>query len=70
MAKIKKTMTLGEILRKYPETYEVFQKYGLRCIGCIMISFETLEQAAKAHGIDLKKLLKELNEVIEKKKSK
>ncbi|RLJ03277.1 MAG: disulfide oxidoreductase [Candidatus Aenigmatarchaeota archaeon] len=62
--KIKKDMSIGEIVARWPETVEVFFRNGLHCVGCHIASFETLEDGARAHGIDLKKLLKELNEAV------
>lgn len=61
---ITKKMKLNEVIQKYPETIEVFFKYGLGCIGCSYASFETIEEGCKAHGIDADKLVKELNEEI------
>ena len=64
--KIKKTMSLGEIVSKYPESADILMKYGLHCIGCFVATYETLEQGAMAHGIEGKKLnnmLKELNKL-------
>ena len=61
---ITKTMTLGEIAAEHPESVEILAKYGLRCVGCSVAAWETLEQGATAHGIDDKKLndiLEELN---------
>jgi hybrid cluster-associated redox disulfide protein len=66
--KIKKEMSMGEILTKYPEASDVFQKHGLHCLGCAIASFETVEQGAAAHGMDLDKLLEDLNKVADKKK--
>ena len=60
-AKITKEMPIEEILTKFPESVPVFQKHGLHCIGCFAASFETLEQGAAAHGMDIEKLLKDLN---------
>lgn len=63
--KITKEMTIGQVIRKYPKTIFVFLDYGLHCIGCPMAQSEngeTIEQAAKVHRIDLKKLLEDLNE--------
>ena len=62
--KITKTMTLGEVIEKYPKSVDIFMKYGLHCIGCSVATWETLEQGATAHGMDSKKLndlLEELN---------
>ncbi|MCK5234636.1 MAG: DUF1858 domain-containing protein [Candidatus Aenigmarchaeota archaeon] len=66
--KITKDMPVQEILIKYPETISVFRRYGLHCIGCFAASFETLEQGALAHGLDIDKLLKDLNDSDVKKK--
>ena len=64
--KITKDSNLGEIVSKHPEIVDVFMKHGLHCIGCMAAQYETLEQGAKAHGIDVKKLVKELNDAVKK----
>jgi len=66
--KITKEMPIGDIVTKHPETFEVFTRNGLHCVGCAAASFESLEQGTKAHGIDTEKLVKELNEAVEGKK--
>jgi len=66
--KITKKMSIMEIVSKYPDTADVFMRHGLHCIGCAAASFETLEDGAKAHRIDVDKLLKDLNKITEKKK--
>ena len=68
MAKITKDMLIGEVVEKYPKTAEVFFKNGLQCLGCAMAGMETIEQGAKGHGMDIEKLMKELNEKLEEKK--
>jgi len=62
--KITKEMSIGEIVRKYPQTVPVFMQHGLGCIGCAAAHFENLEQGAMAHGIDIETLVKALNEVV------
>ena len=62
--KITKEMKIEEILQKYPESVEVFLKHGFHCLGCAAASFENLEEGAKAHGIDVDNLVKELNEAV------
>jgi len=66
--KIKKDMPLGEVIQKYPQTFEVFSKYGLHCIGCAVSAFETIEQGAMAHGINAEELVKDLNKALKKEK--
>jgi len=62
--KITKEMKIEEILQNYPQSVEVFIKHGFHCLGCAAASFENLEDGAKAHGIDVDKLVEELNETI------
>jgi len=42
---------------------DVLANYGMHCLGCALSHGETIAQAAKAHGKDADKMLKELNEV-------
>jgi len=59
--KIKKGMTFSELLADFPEAATKLANRGLFCGGCPMAQFETIENGAKAHGIDPKELIKELN---------
>ena len=61
---ITKNMTFSQILKKYPETAEVFFKEGMSCVGCPLAMQETVEQGCEAHGINVEKMLKELNKKI------
>ena len=62
--KITKEMKIEEILQKYPETMGVFMQHGFHCLGCAAANFESLEQGALAHGIDIDILLEDLNKII------
>ena len=64
--KITKEMKITGIIEKYPQTISLLLTEGLHCIGCPMAPDETLEEATKVHGLDLEKLLEELNEIIKK----
>ncbi len=64
MKKITKQMKIDEVIKKYPQTAKVFEKYEFHCLGCAAASFESLEQGALAHGINVEKLVKDLNEAI------
>lgn len=67
---ITKEMSIKDIIEKHPETFEVFMKHGLHCVGCVAAQFETLEDGAKAHNIDVGALIKDLNEAVSKKEEK
>lgn len=62
----KKTM-IGVIVRKHPETAPIFARYGMGCVTCSLGQMETVEAAAKEHGVDLIAFLKDLNQAILKK---
>ncbi|GAW32286.1 hypothetical protein JDF658_20510 [Carboxydocella sp. JDF658] len=64
--KITKEMGIGEVVAKYPQTIPVFQAHGMGCFGCAAARFENIEQGALAHGIDVEKLMRDLNEAVEK----
>lgn len=61
---IRKDMTINEILRRYPQTLAVFERYGLDCYDCQIADFEQLEHGATVHKVDLQALLAELNQSI------
>ncbi len=64
--KITPKMLIFDVISKHPETMEVFQKYGLHCFGCAFARMEKIEDIAVSHGIDIKKLVGELNTTLEK----
>lgn len=60
--KITKDMGIMSAVDNYPETIEVFQQFGMHCFGCMAARFESIEEGALAHGIDVDELMKALNE--------
>lgn len=58
---------IGDIVRKYPFSVEIFMDYGVHCVGCHVSDFETLEQGILGHGFsegELLELIDEINEMI------
>jgi hybrid cluster-associated redox disulfide protein len=66
--KITKQMTFGEVLNKYPKTVETFFRYGMHCFGCHIAVEESIEQGALAHGVEVDKLIDDLNKVVSEEK--
>jgi hybrid cluster-associated redox disulfide protein len=62
MAKVTKDMMICDILDVQPHLEEIFISHGMNCVGCPGSNLETLEEAAAGHGVNLEKLLKEVNE--------
>ena len=61
---ITKDTGIIEAVQSHPEILQVFAEYGLGCVGCMAARFETLEQGAAAHGIDIEALVADLNKAI------
>ena len=59
---VTRDMTVIEILNMGEQYGKVFEKYLLTCAGCPGATMETLEQAAEGHGVDIEKLLADLNQ--------
>ena len=63
--KITKEMPILDTVQKYPKTVDVFMKHGMGCLGCAAAHFENIAQGAAAHGIDIDRLITDLNKVAE-----
>ncbi|HLO26619.1 MAG TPA: DUF1858 domain-containing protein [Geobacteraceae bacterium] len=61
---ITRDMFIGDIVRQYPATLLVFEKYGLDCSECQIADFEALEHGASVHKLNVDQLLDELNRTI------
>ncbi|MCM1992326.1 DUF1858 domain-containing protein [Oceanirhabdus seepicola] len=61
--KITKDMTIGEVVKNFPKSPEVLMGFGMGCVGCPSAQAETIEEASMVHGLDLEKLLEELNKI-------
>jgi len=66
---ITKDIKIEEVVKQYPETMMVFMKHGLHCVGCHVSAFESIEDGAMAHGINVDALVEDLNRVISSRKT-
>lgn len=58
---ITKDTLIEESLEINPNAGEILLEYGMHCLGCAIAHGESIESAAEVHGIDLDKLLEDLN---------
>ena len=61
--KITRKSLIGEIITNYPQAVEILQEHGMHCVGCHVATWETLEQAAKSHHIDVDALVNAVSEL-------
>lgn len=54
--------SIADVLEKYPEKTKILsENLHAVCLGCPHSRMETLAEAAEHHGIEIKKLLLDLN---------
>ena len=58
---ITKDLTIGEVLRIKEDAPQILMSFGMGCIGCPSSQAESIEDAAKVHGLNLEELLEALN---------
>ncbi len=63
---INKNMSIDEVVKKYPETVSIFERYGVGCAGCQAALFENIEQGAEVHGIEVDAFVGDLNKALGK----
>ncbi len=61
MDKITKDTVISDILDIAPHKAPLFFEIGMHCLGCVMASGETVEEACAVHGVDTDEFLKKLN---------
>ncbi|MBI2001957.1 MAG: DUF1858 domain-containing protein [candidate division NC10 bacterium] len=61
---ITKEMKIEEVVQQFPETIQVFSRFGVGCLGCSAAQYDNVEQGAAIHGLDTEQLLQELNACI------
>mgnify|MGYP000425331003 CR=1 FL=1 len=66
MAKVTKSMLIGELLTVDPNIAPILMRAGMHCLGCPSSQMETIEEAAMVHGIDPDALVKEINDFLAK----
>ena len=65
MGKVTKDMGILDIVQQYPQAVEVFQRYGMGCLGCAAARFENLEAGARVLGFDPDQMVADINALIE-----
>lgn len=63
--KATKDMTIGELLMINRGAGQILMQNGMHCVGCPSAAGETLEEASRVHGMDINKLLSDINAYLE-----
>lgn len=70
MKKINKKMNFREIMESDEELAVILIEKGMHCCGCPLAMQESLEDGARAHGLNPDELVEELNKKLEEKNRK
>jgi len=70
MAKVTRDMIIGDILKLDRGTAPILMSIGMHCLGCPSSSGESLEDACAIHGVDVDKIVDELNNYLASKENK
>lgn len=54
---------VDEVMRRWPATIRVFLDHRMRCVGCPIACFHTIDDACREHGIETARFLAELRRV-------
>ncbi|MBT3921222.1 MAG: DUF1858 domain-containing protein [Nitrospina sp.] len=61
---IKNSTTINEILNAYPEANRFFNEKQMACGSCFAVNFDTLENGALMHGMEVKTLIDQLEQFL------
>jgi hybrid cluster-associated redox disulfide protein len=67
--KIAPQLTFAQILHILPEAEPILNKYGLLCGTCSIARYESIEMASRVYDFDIKKLINELDSLLQKRRS-
>ncbi len=62
---VDKNTTINEILHAYPEAMKFFNEKQMACGGCFSVKFDTLENGALMHGMEVSALISQLEQFLQ-----
>ena len=61
---VNKNSTINEILNAYPEAIGFFKEKQMACGSCFAVKFDTLENGALMHGMEVNTLIDQLEQFL------
>ena len=62
---VTKDTIIGDVVNVDEGIAPILMSAGLHCLGCVMASGETIEEACMVHGMDCDALIEELNNYLQ-----
>ncbi len=61
---VSKNATINEILNAHPEAMRFFKEKQMACGSCLAVKFDTLENGALMHGMEVNTLIRQLEQFL------
>lgn len=58
-------MTIEDVLARWPETADVFNRHNMACVGCPVAPFYTVAEAAVVYKLPAEDFVRELEEAVD-----
>ncbi len=62
---VESTQLVDDVMRQWPATIRVFLNHKMRCVGCPIACFHTVDDACREHGVDPFRFMTDLKAVAE-----
>lgn len=62
---VTKETIIGDVVMADQNIAPILMASGLHCLGCVMATGETIEEACMVHGMDCDALIEELNNYLQ-----
>jgi hybrid cluster-associated redox disulfide protein len=56
-----RTLSVAELLERFPRTAGLLIRYRMACVGCDIAAFHTVAEAAAIYGVDAERFFAELD---------
>lgn len=61
---VEATFLVDDVMRRWPATIRVFLNHKMRCVGCPISCFHTIDDACREHNVDPNNFLAEVRAVV------
>lgn len=58
--RVELSQLVDDVMRRWPATIRVFLNYRMRCVGCPIACFHTIEDACREHEVDRGRFLADI----------
>ncbi|MCQ2515629.1 MAG: DUF1858 domain-containing protein [Saccharofermentans sp.] len=66
---VTKDTIIGDVVMENQDIAPILMNSGLHCLGCVMATGETIEEACMVHGLDADELVNSINEFLASKEA-